>query len=225
MNKKDLNLVLVTILVVFAITGCKKGENADGDGVMNGHSYVDLGLPSGTLWATCNIGADNSEDYGNHFAWGEIQPKAYYILDNYKYFDGQLTKYNDIDGLTTLETMDDVATINWGGQWRIPTEEQWKELQDNTKSKWTSLNGVKGRIFIADNGKSVFLPAAGRIEPAYLDLTEEAGDYWSSSLCTNNVWSAYYFNFNSDTYSMGYYSRYTGFSIRPVCFSQKQLLK
>ena len=126
------------------------------------HGYVDLGLPSNTLWATCNVGAASSEEYGDYFAWGETQPKTLYDWNTYQYYDGSsLTKYNESDGLTTLLPEDDAATANWGDDWRMPTEEEWWELCDNTTITWTTRNGVGGRLFTATNGNSIFLPAGG----------------------------------------------------------------
>ena len=103
----------------------------------NGHEYVDLGLPSGIKWATCNVGATTPEEYGDYFAWGETQPKDYYDWSTYKYCNGDeysITKYctrstyGTVDIKTTLELSDDAARVNWGGKWRMPTIEEQKEL-------------------------------------------------------------------------------------------------
>ena len=137
------------------------------------HGYVDLGLPSGLLWATCNVGAETAEEYGDYFAWGETQPKDYYYWSTYQYCNGSsstLTKYCNnssngyngyTDNLTTLLPEDDAATANWGSDWRMPTNEEWQELYNNTTVTWTTRNGVDGRLFTASNGNSLFLPAAG----------------------------------------------------------------
>ena len=131
------------------------------------HDYVDLGLPSGTLWATCNVGANAPEAYGDYFAWGETTPKLSYDWSTYKYgaaYD-QLTKYCDdssygrfgfADQKTTLEASDDVATVNWGAGWRMPTAEQWEELKNKCRSAWTTLNGSTGRLFTGPNGNTLF---------------------------------------------------------------------
>ena len=124
------------------------------------HEYVDLGLPSGLLWATCNVGANAPEEYGDYFAWGEIVPKDVYNWSTYQYYDGSnLAKYTGSDGLTTLLPGDDAATTNWSNGWRMPTKEEWQELLDNTTNKWTTQNGVNGRLFTGSNGNSLFLPA------------------------------------------------------------------
>lgn len=193
------------------------------------HDCVDLGLPSGLLWATCNVGANNPEDYGSYFAWGETHLKSAYQWITYLYCNGNagaLTKYcNDpncgyngfTDDLTVLLPEDDAASVNWGIDWRMPTEDEWQELIDHTTCIWTTQNGVKGQLFIAPNGNRIFLPAAGfRIETSVC-WTGYSGNYWSSSLCTNIPYDA----MRLDLYSGGdcYVSngnRYYGCSVRPV---------
>ena len=194
----------------------------------NGHEYVDLGLPSGLLWATCNIGATNPEDYGNYYAWGETTTKSEYNWSTYQYCNGSgstLTKYCNsssygyngfVDNITTLFPEDDAATANWGGNWRMPTKEEFEELYNNTTVTWTQQNGVNGRLFTATNGNSLFLPAAGyRINSSLLDVGGY-GIYWSSSLYTGNPNYAWYFYFDSGNYTADSYGRYGGFTVRPV---------
>ncbi|MBQ3709450.1 MAG: hypothetical protein II887_01965 [Bacteroidales bacterium] len=193
------------------------------------HEYVDLGLPSGTLWATCNVGANAPEEYGDYFAWGETTPKTTYNWSTYKYCNGdinQLTKYcNDAssgyngftDDLTSLLPEDDAATVNWGNGWRMPTDAEWTELYQNTTCTWTTQNGVNGRRFTASNGNSLFLPAAGdqwNDEPHYAG---SKGYYWSSSLYTDWPNSAWYFYIDSGYYGVGYHGdRRYGDTVRPV---------
>lgn len=183
------------------------------------HGYVDLGLPSNTLWATCNVGATSSEEYGDYFAWGETQPKALYDWNTYLYYDGSsLTKYNESDGLTTLLPEDDAATANWGSDWRMPTEEEWQELYDNTTITWTTQNGVGGRLFTATNGNSIFLPAGGEYNEVWggtNSLIGQAGSYWSSSLAgLNNAWYLYFNDWQGVFIFDG--GRNHGNSVRPV---------
>ena len=182
------------------------------------HAYVDLGLPSGLLWATCNVGAEAPEDYGDYFAWGETQPKDTYNWSTYQYYDGSnVTKYTGSDGLTTLLPEDDAATANWGSDWRMPTKEEWQELYNNTTVTWTTQNGVNGRLFTASNGNSLFLPAAGCRSSSSLYDAGSNGYYWSSSLYTGSPNYAWYFGFYSDYYDMYYfYYRYIGQGVRPV---------
>ena len=195
----------------------------------NGHGYVDLGLPSGTLWATCNVGATKPEEYGDYFAWGETKPKSIYDWTTYKFVNGdidKLTKYCDnsdwgnngfTDNLTSLESGDDAATANWGSDWCMPTKEQWKELLENTTDEWTMQNGVKGRLFTSKkNGKSLFLPAAGYRWVGHLDHVGSYGYYWSSSLYAGNPYDAWVFYFTSDRYRVNVSYRYGGRSVRAV---------
>ena len=193
----------------------------------NVHSYVDLGLPSGTLWATCNVGAYVPEAYGDYFAWGETEPKSNYNWSTYQYCNGsssKLTKYctnssygynGFTDDLTTLLPEDDAATANWGDDWRMPTKEEWQELYDNTTCTWTTRNGVDGRLFTAANGKSVFLPAAGYRNGT--SLSGSTGDYLSSTLYSNVPSRAWELSFGSDNCSMSSYGhRKLGLSVRAV---------
>ena len=207
--------------------------NGDRDLVANfvgDHGYVDLGLPSGTLWAICNVGAENPVDYGDYFAWGETQPKDTYNWSTYRFcYQGdyyRLTKYcNDpiygvdlfTDNLTILLPEDDAATANWGIVWRMPTKEEWQELYNNTTCTWTTENGVNGRLFTASNGNSLFLPAAGYRDDGSLYSAGSFGGYWSSSLYTDPS-RAWYFYSYSGTYGMSYYHghRYYGRSVRAV---------
>ena len=197
----------------------------------NYHEYVDLGLPSGLLWATCNVGANSPEDYGDYFAWGETQPKDTYNWSTYQYANGtsfqdpQLTKYctnptygynGFTDDLTTLLPEDDAATANWGTNWRMPTKEEWQELYQNTTQTWTTQNGVNGRLFTAANGNSLFLPAAGCRGNSYLYYAGSYGLYWSSSLGTDYPYNAWDFYFNSGNYYVDNDDRYSGQSVRAV---------
>ena len=201
------------------------------------HEYVDLGLPSGLLWATCNVGANVPEEYGDYFAWGETSPKDYYDWSTYQYCNGSyntLTKYCDspnfgyngfTDNLTILLPEDDAAAVNWGNGWRMPTQEEWEELCENTTSTWTTQNGVGGRLYTAPNGNSLFLPASGSIWLGELmiiwysnDDVIYSGYYWSSSLhipdYPDDAWSFYS---GSDNYSSRYsIGRIMGHSVRPV---------
>ena len=197
----------------------------------NGHEWVDLGLPSGTLWATCNVGASKPEDYGNYYAWGETGTKSTYDWDNYKYdkrtsfFHPKLTKYctksaegddGFSDNLTELQSSDDPATANWGSGWRTPTKAQWDELLANTTNQWTTQNGVKGRKFTSKkNGQTLFLPAAGLRQGSRLNHTDSYGNYWTSSLWVSN--EVLYLSFDSHGCNANYLgSRYDGFTVRPV---------
>ena len=200
-----------------------------GDGSYNGHDYVDLGLPSGTLWATCNVGATKPEEYGDYFAWGETKQKTIYNLNTYRYCNNgdeeQLTKYCNnfeygyhgfTDNLTVLQPEDDAATMNWGSGWSTPTEEQWEELLENTDNAWKTWDGVEGRLFAGKNGTVLFLPAASFRWGSELNYAGSIGDYWSRSLDTDNPGRAWGLGFYSGDCGVGNYNRSSGQSVRPV---------
>ena len=182
---------------------------------------VDLGLPSGLRWATCNVGATTPEEYGDYFAWGETEPQ-YSSLDPLTWKDGKssgytwvnykfrtigedimdargLSKYNTnsnlgtIDNKTTLEMADDAASANWGDGWRMPTDEEWTELRTKCTWTWTSQNGVDGYLVTGTNGNSIFLPAAGQyLDGIYANSDPSLyGYYWSSYLYLDGDLSVY----------------------------------
>lgn len=244
---KSLKLAAMLLAVVAVVaTGCHKGNNGDDNGggnggnngggsnpttgTINGHTWVDLGLPSGTLWANTNVGADTPEAYGGYFAWGETETKSTYYWNTYKYANGdydKLTKYcNDAsygddgftDTLTVLLPEDDAATANWGGVWRMPTANEMHELLENCTHNWTTQNGVNGYLFTATNGNSIFLPAAGGHWDG--NRTGSYGDYWFSSLGTSSPEGAWNLHFDSYDCVTGNSGRCSGFSVRPVCSSQ-----
>ncbi|MBO7133278.1 MAG: hypothetical protein J6W06_03865 [Bacteroidales bacterium] len=206
-------------------------------GGFNGHGYVDLGLPSGLMWAYTNIGADESApyDYGSYYAWGETETKETYDWSTYHYCNGSemtLTKYcNDgsygnegyTDELTTLEAEDDAATTNWGDGWRMPTIDDFQELVDNCDTAWITLNGVNGMLLTSrNNGLFIFLPAAGIRNGSELTDAGSYGYYWSSSLRTDFSYEAWKLNFNSVDFIMYDNDRYYGLSVRPVCVPSKK---
>lgn len=191
----------------------------------NGHEYVDLGLPSGTLWATCNVGATTPEGYGNYFAWGETATKKTYNWSTY--FDtsdggGTFTKYNRDGGKTVLDLEDDAAHVNWGGSWRMPTKEECWELLDNCSWTWTTQNGINGyKVTSTKAGytdKFIFLPAAGYRQDSGLDEVGSNGSYWSSSLGWHDGNAMYLFlNLRYlGPYGFSEASRSDGQSVRPV---------
>lgn len=238
---KKITMVLISAMVIIG-TGCTKpndpsnggneGNNGGGDNsginYYNGHAYVDLGLPSGTLWATCNVGAEVPEGYGDYFAWGETTGKSSYHWLTYKYCNGAptlLTKYchdswygfnGFTDNLTMLLPEDDAATANWGSGWRMPTDAEWRELNSITVIK-TWQNGVWGSLFIGPNGRSLFLPAAGYRDNSDLDNAGSDGYYWSN-LLTNDPGSAHFISLGEIVASVYHNkNRYYGLSVRAVC--------
>lgn len=192
----------------------------------NGHEYVDLGLPSGTLWATCNVGATEPEEYGDYFAWGETKPKTKYTWDNYKWYNGSggVTKYNNndmygpVDNKTTLSPSDDAAFANWGGYWRMPTSLELTDLINTCNWVWTTKKGVNGyRITSNVNGNSIFLPAAGYYTNDSLYAAGLFGAYFSSSLGAESPMNAYYIWLHSGSVVHMEVNRTGGRSVRPVC--------
>ena len=195
--------------------------------------WVDLGLPSGLLWATCNVGASFVEDYGDYFAWAETQPKDDYTWSNYVYCchgnSLSLTKYCNnygygcdgyTDNLTVLEPDDDAATVNWGNGWRTPTKEEWQELIDYSTVEWSTMNGVNGLKFTSiTNGNTLFFPAAGMRYGLELNGVDGCGFgfYWSSSLDTNSPSDAWAFCFDANNpVHVGKSNRRYGFTVRAV---------
>ena len=149
------------------------------------YEYVDLGLPSGTLWAKCNVGADNEWVFGDYFAWGETSKKETYTWDNYKFGhdENSVSKYNDAnDNLLQLESEDDTASVNMGGNWHVPTKSQIEELVRNTHQEWTTINEVSGIMYtsVTDPTKYVFFPAAGLKGSSFSKINEEV-HLWSST--------------------------------------------
>lgn len=181
---------------------------------------VDLGLPSGTKWACCNVGATTPEDYGNYYAWGETQPKSVYNDNTYQYYNGSLS-YPDSwinIGSDIAGTEYDAATANWGAPWRMPTKAQCEELFSNCTSEWTTQNGVNGRKFIGPNEATIFLPAAGNRWNSQLSDKGSNGVYWTSMDNESSRASASYFSFDSGEVSVFEYGmgRCYGASVRPV---------
>lgn len=188
----------------------------------NGHKFVDLGLPSGTLWATCNVGAESPEDYGNYYAWGETSTKETYSFDTY--FDTNddghtFAKYNNEGGKTVLDPEDDAAHVNWSGSWRMPTKAECEELIDNCTWTWTTQNGINGYKVTSNKAgytdKFIFLPAAGYHSLSGLRIVGSYGSYWSSSLYEYRSNNAWHLAFNSDYHGFER-SRSSGRSVRPV---------
>lgn len=214
------------VISLFIFISCNKKHKYE-----NGYEYVDLGLS--VKWATCNIGAKNPEDYGDYFAWGEVESKNIYNWSTYKYCNGSynsMTKYCNkcsygkngfIDNKTILALTDDVATVNWGGAWRMPTESEIKELIDNCVWSWTKEKGVYGyRVISLISGYSdcsIFLPAAGFMDGETLYGVNLCGFYWSNSFFADRPNNVSFMGFSSDNVGWNGNYRYYGKSVRPVC--------
>ena len=191
---------------------------------------IDLGLPSGTKWACCNVDAKTPEDYGGYYAWGETEEKEVYNDVTYRYSTGEDTdgdgmydtnEQNQNLGSNICGTQYDVAHVKWGDSWQLPTKDQIIELKDKCTHEWTTMNGVKGRKFIGLNGASIFLPAAGgRWRSRFWDDVGREGRYWSGTqhkITIDDEIPVYMLCFESDHVSDSCTSNpIAGYSVRPV---------
>jgi hypothetical protein len=197
----------------------------------DGHEYVDLGLPSGTMWATCNVGANSPEEFGTFFAWGETSPKQDYSWRRYQHCNRdmeQLTKYcihsdyGTVDNKRELDPEDDAATVNWGESWQMPSRNQIKELIAHTTAVWTTVHDVEGMLLTSKhNDNSIFLPAGGVYEEVPHSGIGAVGSYWSRSLDGDYSFYACMLNINIVNDPNGMigqepYERSWGFNVRPV---------
>ncbi len=212
MGKKlyTLTLVLVTLTA--------KAQSCPDD---NHPHMIDLGLPSGTKWACCNVGATKPEEYGDYYTWGETEEKSVYNWSTCKYWtDNNGDGFPDDHEFTYLGidiagTGYDVAHVKWGGSWVMPSHDQQVDLLDNCTYTWTSINGVKGGLFTGPNGSTIFLPVAGYRWEDELRFAGSYGYYWSSTQSPYESSYAYFMSFHSDE-AYWAYRRGFGQSVRPV---------
>jgi len=176
---------------------------------INGHEYVDLGLPSGLKWATCNVGANSPSEYGDYYAWGETTTKTSYTYENSKTYN---KKIGDIGGNASY----DAARANWGGTWRMPTKEEFDELLNKCIWTWTTQGEEEGYEVTGPNGNSIFLPAAGFRGGTSLNFAGSYGNYWSSTPYESSTQGAYYLDFGSGYHDTNCCDRRVGLSVRPV---------
>lgn len=197
-------------------------------GILANHDYVDLGLPSGLKWATCNMGASKPEECGDYFAFGETEPKNNYLWSTYKWCEGtenSLTKYcwvahfGNVDEKSKLDYTDDAAAMNWGGTWRMPTYAEFDELIDNCNWEWIDTNDMQGYMVTGKNGNSIFLPAAGVYAGDQVYYLGSEGYYLSKQLYSDMsvCFLSYLIRFRSDAYTITGHNRCSGLSVRPVC--------
>ena len=177
---------------------------------------IDLGLPSGTLWASYNIGATKPEEYGDYYSWGETETKDSYTWDNYIHCDGTKETCHNI-GADIAGTDYDVAHKLWGDRWTMPTKAQINELTKQCTKEWTTLNGVKGCKITGPNGNSIFLPAAGFAVYDYLPYKPDVyGMYMSSTMCEDDIAENWYLDADENNFVRAGVWKYYGFSVRPV---------
>jgi len=225
LNMKQLFGILISLFVAFMA----KAQSCPDDG----HPHaIDLGLPSGTKWSCCNIGATTPEGCGSFYAWGETEEKEKYDWSTYLHCDGTMDSCREL-GSDIAGTEYDVAHVQWGGSWVMPSVEQIQELLDNCSYTWTTIEGVTGAHFIGSNGASIFLPETdifrnSRLVGAGISdnndnlnrITDElpnAGYYWSSTPSPSNPNYAYNLLFSyNNTYWDSYNYRCLGLAVRPV---------
>lgn len=239
-------LYKLSIVLLFVLEGLScHSQSVSGN--IGGHNYVDIGLPSGIKWATCNMGASKPSDSGDYYAWGEVETKGGYSWTTYlfcKEEDGRLNKYchteelGVVDKKSVLELDDDASTSKWGKKWRMPRKEEFQELIDNCIWEWTNDfegSGKSGCVGTSKrNENKIFFPASGqRYEAKYafaqmpgfsipnpqngIEFEGEFGGYWSSSLCLERSKGAFIMNVSSYAMELDIAQRCIGHSVRAVC--------
>ena len=205
----------------FKLTADVKDDNGRIHHFFEGYEYVEIG---GIKWAICNVGAEKETDSGLYFAWGETQghknaKEKNFTWNDYKFVDnGSIFKYNRLDGLTKLEPCDDAATQNMGENWRMPTYDEFSTLLSSTTKKWTTVNGINGKVFtdINDNSKKLFFPAVGYCGYGCENDVGSYGNYWSSSCRISSDFDRWYLFLNSVGCYMFNDNRCYGFPVRGV---------
>jgi len=213
MKKRKFLLVMLMSMILFSVVQAQNKKK--------GHEYVDLGLPSGTLWASCNIGAKVPYESGDYFCWGETT-KLTASSHDYKWFgryvngSSQILKYNKWDEKTELDLEDDAAHVIWGGKWRMPSLEQIQELCENCRKIHTIYNGVNVLKFLSNiNGRYIILPAAGTFS-AENEIDDTRGHIWFRTRNNSDAEKAYSLSFSRVDYSIHSSWRKIGLNIRPV---------
>lgn len=214
-TKQGMKMVL-TMIVGITMAACNHRPTPV---EYNGHMYIDLGLPSGTKWATCNLGATNPEDRGDYYSWGETQPHNENILNEGLWHEnelGILRRHGAIDGNNNLTAGYDAATANWGGEWRMPTKAEFEELYRSCETEVYEDHV----LFTGPNGNTLILPYTGEKEQSIFRMEYNLtggriGHYWSATADNWHVLSCYYFALNS--HKLHQARSHMGYSIRPVC--------
>lgn len=186
---------------------------------VNGHEWVDLGLPSGTKWATYNVGAASPDEFGDYYAWGETEPKDEYIDINcltHRKDTEWLRENGIIDEEGKLTPDHDIATQIWGKPWRMPTDEEYEELLEYCPFVFTDYNGVNGYLVTGPNKQTIFFVAAGFKQGAEAEYIGDYGDYWSATVVPDLIGAACSLGYSSKSYGRRRYARFAGRTVRPV---------
>lgn len=207
------------MLSMMALSSCG-GSGGPTQGMEAGHEWVDLGLPSGTKWATCNIGAAAAEETGDYFAWGDTMAKRECVRDNCCTYDktpSELMEAGILDSTGNLSKEYDAAHNIWGGEWRMPTKAELEELVRNCSPTWTTQNGVDGCLFTGSNGNTIFLPVTGFKDATTIVSAEKFGHYRSSTVYDDE--------FRSYELSIAQRGRYVDCNYRMIGFAVRPVLK
>lgn len=219
--KKDGTRIVIPYNNIDSIVAYGYSQNQYIHEYINGYEAVDLGLS--VKWAAYNVGASSAEEYGNYYAWGEIEKKDIYSEENYihkDYVAGYVISYINI-GINgrIYETQYDVAFMNWGENWRMPSMNEFDELRSKCIWEWTTLNNVNGFRVYGPNGNSIFLPATGSKYSNKINGKESKCYYWTGTGCNGEYEEsahAYFALEGSDKAECCLFKRYTGLPIRPV---------
>lgn len=181
--------------------------------IINGYEYVDLGLPSGLKWASCNVGATTPYEIGEYFSWGELKSKDRYGMDNCPTYGVPM---EDFSG----DAEYDVAAFAWGSTWRMPTETEMMELKENCTIEWVMIdNDTQGCFVTGPNGNQIYLPSGGFITETNVDFADSEAAYWTSTpdVYTNDAgYATFVYFYNNNFCNRGWMSRYVGLLVRPV---------
>ena len=217
----DINDVMSTVSIILGDDGGNNQGMGDTSQAYltcpndNHPHMIDLGLPSGTKWACCNVGANKPEDYGGYYAWGETEEKDYYYWSTYIHYDDSESTCHDL-GSNIAGTQYDVAHVKWAGAWVMPSQSQIKELVENCNYEWTTTNGINGGLFTSSNGGTIFLPATGYRWKDDLRYAGGYGYYWSAAQSSSDSSDAYNLGFSSSYAGWDSYYRSYGHTVRPV---------
>lgn len=184
-------------------------ETKQTSGMVNGHEWVDLGLPSRLKWATCNIGADSPHDYGDYYAWGEVSVKRSFTKENSSTYSKTCYEFGG-------NTSYDAASALWNGKWRMPTRAEIEELKGECTPEFMSFNGVRGVKLTGPNGNSIFLPASGWKNRVDVIGKGEDVHIWSSTPDEGYMHGGYHLFFYTGNLGVASHYRYYGMAIRPV---------